>query len=507
MVRKLILAHDLGTSGDKACIFDIEGKFLAEANGTYKTYYPSTGYAEQCPEDWWNAVMSTTREVVQKANINSSEIKAISFSAHGMGVIPVNNKGELLIEKTMVWMDSRSTEEANHILKMTGEREHYEITGNSFDLSLYPAAKILWLRKNMPEVYKKTYKFLGTKEYLIHKMTGSIKYTDYGEVGMSGLFNINTHDFDENLLKVSQVEREKLLEPTDGSTYVGELNDHSASEMGLIKGIPVFLGSWDNYATATGGGVRKKGNFVTYLGTAGWVAVNDDKPLMSKNFMSNIIFVGNGTYFTSIHSHSACASFDWVINNICPDPKKEGIKDIYGYWERLAEKVPVGSDNLFFLPSMFSGNTFYSDARLAACFLGIKVFHSNAHLIRAAMEGIGFDLMMGNDFFKEMGTIPTKTMLIGGGANSDLWMQILASMFGLTVNRPRNNKHIGALGAAITAGVGAELIKDFNVVDSLIKSEDYKEPISEDTKKYQQLLPIFKKFYENLIPVFRELNR
>lgn len=506
MSRKLILSHDVGTSGNKACIFNINGEFLAEASHAYSTYYPAPGYAEQNPEDWWEAVKISTANVIKKANIDPSEVKAISFSAQGLGVIPVDKKGNLLKEQTMVWMDARSMEEAKYILSKTGEREHYEMTGNSFDLSLYPSAKLLWFRKNLPDIYKSTYKFLGTKEFLINKMTGEIKYTDYGEAGMSGLFNINKHEFDDNLIKISQVEREKLLEPVECTTVAGELSKKSANELGLKSGTPVVLGSWDNYASATGGGVQKTGTFVTCLGTAGWLGVNNNKPLMSSDFMSNVVFVGVETYFTSIHSHSACAAFDWVLDNISIPNKNETRKNLYAYVEELAQKIPAGSENLFFLPSMFSGNTFYSDASLAANFLGIKIFHSTGHLIKASMEGIGFDLMMGVDFFRKIDTVADKTILIGGGANSNLWMQIISNMFQMRVIRPRNNKHIGALGAAIIAGVGTGLISDFNIVDSITKLEDYKDPIEKDTEVYRKLLPVFKKFYENLIPVFRELN-
>jgi len=505
MSRQLILAHDLGTSGNKACIFDINGEFLADGYDTYDTHYPQAGYAEHKPEDWWEAVRTSTKKVVEAAGVDPKDIKAISFSAHGMGVIPVDKNGKLIAERTMVWMDARATKEAEYIVEKSGARAHYEKTGNSFDLALYPAAKYLWLKRNQPEVYKKAFKFLGTKEYIIQKMTGQIKYTDYGEVGMSGLFNINEHDYDEELLALSEIDREKLLEPADCTTPMGELTKQAAEEMGLAEGTKVVLGSWDNYACAVGGGVLNKGTFVTCLGTAGWVGVNADKPLMSPDFMSNIVYVGDNTYFTSAHSHSACVAYEWVLDNMCSYLKEDDKID-YDKAEELASAVPIGSDKLFFMPSMFSGNTFYSDAQLTGSFVGLKMLHTNAHLIRSAMEGVGFDLMMGIDFFKQMNVMSDEARLIGGGANSDLWMQILSSMFDVEMVRPKNLQHIGALGAAAIAGVGAGLIKDFKVVDELIKSDDIKQPIKNEHESYEKLLPVFKKFYEQLIPAYREFG-
>lgn len=504
MGRNLILAHDLGTSGDKACLFDVDGNFLAETYHTYKTYYPRDGYAEQDPRDWWEAVKRSSREVVAKAGVAAEDVKAISFSAHGMGAIPVDKEGNLLTEKVMVWMDARSTEEAKFIADSIGERRHYEMTGNSFDLALYPAAKLLWMRRNMPEVYARAHKVISTKEYLVHEMTGSLQYTDYGEAGMSGLYNLNTHCWDPELLNVSQVDEEKLLEVTDGSTVVGELTGAAAEAMGLAKGTPVVQGSWDNFACAVGGGVKKEGTMVVCMGTAGWMGILHDKPIMAPDIMSNVVYVGNGKYFTTAHSHSACAAYDWMLSQVCPDILKEDqpFKTI----EAMARKVPAGSDKLFFLPSMFSGNTFYSDSSLCGTYVGLKMIHERGHLIRAAMEGVGFDLMMGAEFFEQVGAMPQTANLIGGGANNDLWMQILADMFNVEISRPKNLQHIGALGAAFMAGVGTGYIKDFTMVPEIIRSDDAMKPGAAEHQVYQKLLPVYKKSYEQMLPVYRELQ-
>lgn len=506
MGRELILAHDLGTSGDKACIFDANGNFLAEAYNTYDTYYPQEGYAEHNPASWWEAMKNATNEVVTKAGIAPGDVKAISFSAHGMGAMPIDKAGNLLVDRVMVWMDARSTREAADILERTGEREHYEKTGNSFDIALYPAAKTLWIKRNMPDVYKKTYKFISTKEYLIHKMTGVVpQYTDYGEAGMSGLFNMNTRQWDEELIAASEIDGSMLLEPCDATKIIGELTEKAAAELGLAKGTAVVQGSWDNYACATGAGVRKDGTLALCLGTAGWMGINHTAPLISKDFMSNVVYVGDGKYFTSAHSHSACVAYDWVLNNMCKYLKNEG--KMFEKADELASQAPAGAEKLFFMPSMFAGNTFYSDAALCGSFVGLKMLHDERHILRAAMEGVGFDLMMGADFFKSLGAMPKEANIIGGGAKSDLWMQIMASMCGVTMTRPKNLQHIGALGAALFAGVGVGLIKNFDIAAEIIKSEDRAEPNPADREVYQRLLPAYKRFYEQLMDAYRELKK
>lgn len=504
MSRKLIMAHDFGTSSDKACLFDSQGNFLAEAYYKYPIYYPRSGWAEQDPEDWWSAVKQASCEVMAKSGADPADVAVISFSAQGMAVIPVDADGNLLCQRVMIWMDSRSRQEADHILSRTGVREHYDKTGNSFDIAMYPAAKILWIKKNMPDIYKKTYKFLGTKEYLIHKMTGTISHTDYTEAGIGGFFNLHTHAYDPELLDVSQVDEDKLLPPTDCTNVIGILTRSAAADMGLKEGIPVVLGSWDNFACTTGGGGRTQGNMVTYLGTAGWIGITHDKPLMSPKIMSNVVYIGNGSYFTAIHSNAACAAYDWVIDNVCADLKRE--KDYYQKAEQLAASIAAGSDGLFFLPALYAGNTFFSDANLCATYLGIKPHHTNAHMIRAAMEGVGFDLMMGSEFFRELGVMPNGAQIIGGGARSNTWMGILASMYGIRLTRPNNLQHIGALGAALHGAVGIGLIPDFEMANEIVRSDDAMEPVALERASYQRFLPVFESFYRQLTPAYKELN-
>ena len=413
--------------------------FLQRHTIQSKTYYPQPDWAEQRPEEWWQAVKDATHEVVSKSGIAPKDVKAISFSSHGMTAIPMDKDGNLLLEQVMTWMDARSTEEAKYILENIGMRERYEKTGNSFDVALYPASKLLWLKRNMPEIYHKAVKFLNPKEYLAYRMTGIYRNTDYGDAGMSGLYNMNTHKWDEELLRISGVDEEKLLIPAENTTPVGYLTKQAAADMGLTTNTLVVLGSWDNYACALGGGVRKKNTFVTCLGTAGWVGVNNKKPLMADGFMSNIVYVGNDTYFTSVHSHSACVSYEWVVSNLCAELKDKYGKKVYEAATALAEQSGIGANGIFFLPSMFSGNTFYSDASLAGSLVGLKMHHTKADILRAAMEGPAFDLMMGVDFYKMMGVMTNEARLIGGGANNRLWMQILANMFGVKMIRPEKS--------------------------------------------------------------------
>ena len=277
--------------------------------------------------------------------------------------------------------------------------------------------------------------------------------------------------------------------------------------MGLTTDTLVVLGSWDNYACALGGGVRKKNTFVTCLGTAGWVGVNNEKPLIADGFMSNVVYVGDGTYFTSVHSHSACAAYEWVVQNLCADLREKvwetGSRSGYG-----AGGAGGSRCERRFLPAVHVQRKyvlFRCQPRREAC-RAENAPHQGGYP-PGGNGRPGVDLMMGVDFYKMMGVMTDEARLIGGGANNRLWMQILSNMFGVKMIRPKNLQYIGALGAALIAGVGAGLISSFDAVSDVIQLSDSAQPDGGEMEKYRRLLPVFKHFYESLMPAYKELSQ
>jgi sugar (pentulose or hexulose) kinase len=467
---------------------------------TYKTYYDQPGYAEHNPEDWWAAVKNTTKKVIAESGVDAAQIIAVSFSAHSLGCVPVDKNGSLLRKKVMIWMDSRSSIQSQHILSRYGARKHYETTGNSFDVSLYPIAKIMWIKENESEIYKKTYKFIGTKEYIISKLTGKVGITDFSEAGQSGMLNLYKHDYEEDLLKIADIDRNKLCDPTINTHIIGNVLPNLEQEVGLTSRTAVVMGTMDNMSCATGAGCMNQGTFVTNIGTAAWIGVNSDKPLMTPSFQSNVFYVGNGVYHTSIHSHTAAVVFDWVLDNMLKVYNRD-----YDQIDKIAREAGIGADKLFFLPSFQSGNTIFSSVNLSGSLLGLRLHHNMSHIARAAMEGIGFDLMMGVDFYKSMGLKPLNIRMIGGGAKSGLWREIIANMLDASIEIPRNMQHIGALGAAAIAGVATGVFEDFSVVDKLVITSNTVQPDKSSNEKYNRLMPVYRKCYQSVMPIYDAL--
>jgi len=497
MKKQYILAHDIGTSGNKASLYDQEGKILSSTYQTYETWFDKDGYAEQSPEDWWEAIKNTSKKVIVESGVPARDVVAMSFSSQSCGCIPIDEQGNVLTDKVMIWMDNRATAEAEEILNTYGERRHYETTGASFHAAAFPCSKIMWLRRHEPEVYNKTFKFIGVKDYIIMKLTGKFGVTDYTEASFSGMLDIHTHEFDQELMDIVGVDRSRLCELKESTTVIGTVKPELESETGLTPDCKVMLGMIDNVSCSIGGGCMDFGTFVINLGTAAWIGVSSDKPLMSPNFKSNCIYVGNGVYYTSMHSHSACASYDWVLNNLLA--KYENNFDLLA---DLASKVPPGSDKLFFLPSFSSGNSLYTSSDMGGAFIGMRLHHDTGNIVRAVMEWVGFDLMMAGRFFEEIGVSMKKIRIVGGGSKSYLWRQMLADMLNVEIEVPEGMQHIGTLGAAVAGGIGSGIFDDYRIIDHLVKASSINTPDKEAHEQYMKLLPIFKQCYENLMPVF-----
>ena len=193
-MKELILAHDIGTTGNKATLYDPEGELLASSFSPYPTYYPEVNWAEQNPEDWWVAVCSSTVELLKRAKISPDKIACISFSGQMMGCLPVDKKG-IPLRRAIIWADQRGENQARIFRDKIEEKEVYRITGHRIS-STYSACKIMWVRENEPDVFKNTFKILHAKDYIIFKLTGKM-LTDYSDASGMNLFDLKRKTWSE----------------------------------------------------------------------------------------------------------------------------------------------------------------------------------------------------------------------------------------------------------------------------------------------------------------------
>jgi len=259
----ILAAYDLGTTGCKTSFFDEQGPLLGSAYREYPTYYPKEGWAEQDPADWKRELIRTTAQLIEQTGVRPGDVACLSFSGHMMGCVPVDERGETLSSRTMLWADTRSVEQAERLVEKIGWERFYRETGSGLDVVLYPAAKIPWIKENQPDLYRRAAKFIGTKDAICAWLTGRIA-TDYSEASDIGLLHLGERCWHEELLQTLGIDPGKMPELLPSTTVIGHLRREVATEMGLVEGTPVVLGGGD-VSCGTAGGWLTSGSVTRFF--------------------------------------------------------------------------------------------------------------------------------------------------------------------------------------------------------------------------------------------------
>ena len=501
-----LLGHDVGTTGDKATLFDLDGGLVASVLKEYETFHPKRLWAEQDPGDWWRAFAESTRELLKRSKVDPGDVKAISFSGQMMGCLPVDKNGKPL-RRSIIWMDQRSVKQADLISDKIGFKEFYEIAGNRISPT-YTISKILWVKENEPETYEKTHKFLQAKDYIVFKLTGSYA-TDYSDASLAGLMDIHKKTWAYDMLEELGIDVDKLPELHPSTMVEGEIDSQTAEMLGLKAGIPVVLGGGDGACAAAGAGAVKLGQAYNYVGASSWISVISDRPLIDpKMRIFNFYHLDPEKITPTGTMQTAGASYKWLRDKVCwkevEEAEGKGV-DPYAIMDSEAKEVEPGAGKLVFLPYLMGERAPWWNPNARGVFFGLTLTHERRNMIRAVLEGVAFNLRIILDSFEELGVKIESIRLIGGGAKAKLWRRIMTDIYGKRVMIPRYLMEATSLGAAIAAGVGAKLYKDFSVAMKLNAVVDELNPDPSIHEKYEKLYQFFKKLYPTLEPLFNEL--
>lgn len=277
-MKKYLLAHDLGTSGNKATLYSTEGELVKSCVHSYDMLVSNNNWVEQRPEDFWNAVCISTKELVQDIDVN--DIAAISFSGQMMGCICVDKEGRAL-RNALIWADMRATREEEMIRERISEEDFYHLTGHKISPS-YGGQKLMWVKNNEPEIYENTYKMLNCKDYIILKLTGEF-VTEYTDASSTNLLDLNKLEWSDRLLEVMGIDREKMPALLKSTDVAGTVTDEAAKACGLVSGIPVVCGGGDGVCAAVGTGCTKEGIAHSCMGTSSWISITTEKPIDRKS--------------------------------------------------------------------------------------------------------------------------------------------------------------------------------------------------------------------------------
>jgi len=491
-----IIAYDLGTGGNKSSLYDMDGKCCAESFIPYTTHYPKPGWHEQNPQDWWNAVVCSTRILISESGAHGSDIAGIGISGHSLGVVPVDAKGQLLRDRTPIWSDSRAVDQARRFFDSTDEEKWYLTTGNGFPAHLYSVFKLMWYRDHEPNLFTAIDKFLGTKDYINFKLTGEL-VTDYSYASGCGLYDLNAWNYCPDLVDASGIPSRFFPEIVPSTQIIGTLTPEAAEALGLPPSVQVAAGGVDNSCMALGARNIEEGRVYNSLGSSSWIAACSAKPLLDAKVRPFVFAHVMPGFFTSATSiFAAGASFNWVRDHICQDLVADAQKadtDVFETMIKSAAQSPAGANKLLFNPSLSGGTSQDDSPNIRGAFMGLDLAHTRSDLIRSSMEGIAMGLRVALDELRRLTSIGDEMVMVGGGSRSAFWRQIFSDVYDMKVVKTNIDQQAAALGAAATIAVGLDWWKDFSIIDAIHEVESEILPDSKNNAIYERLLPVFQK--------------
>lgn len=507
MSNEYILSHDLGTTGLKSCIYNSDGVLIGSKYKPYKTYYPKLNFVEQEPEEWWQNICFCTKELIKELQINISEIEWVCLSGHMNGVVLVDEKGNLLRKRTFLWADSRSKKQSDYIEDLIGYENFFKITGGGLDTVIYPAAKLLWIKENEPEIFKQIYKVLGTKDYILLKLTGRF-VTDFSEASNSGLMDIKKRVWSSEILDTLAIKKDILPDVYHFFELAGDVSKEASQNTSLKQGTKVVIGGGDVVCASVGAGAVELDNSYLNIGSASWVSKNFKEPLLDlKSRPFNLCHIVKDLYASQVVMYGGGICYQW-ITDIVGEMEKYfadliGVS-VYDLIETKLRNIKENTDNLIFLPFLRGGGAPYFNMDARGLFIGLSLSHKKEDIIRSVLEGTALN-MRSLFSFLESGEKEKSEIKIIGGALSNNWCQIIADICNRNVLRPVNLQESTSFGAAITGCVGVGIFNDFSVVNSLLQINDIFYPNQKKSEKYEKLYSIFLEVNQSANELFKRI--
>lgn len=501
---KYLIGTDIGTSGTKTVLFDTDGNVIASKTVEYPMYQRRNGWAEQNPEDWYNATIQTIRYVTQK--VNSEDIIGIGLSGQMHGLVMLDKNGDV-IRPSIIWCDQRTAEECNDINRLVGSERLIEITANPA-MTGFTAAKIMWVKKNEPQNYEKCCHILLPKDYVRYRLTSEFA-TDAADASGTQLLDIKHRCWSDEVLEKLNIDKKLLPKVYESPEVTGVITKETAEITGLKKGTVVVGGAGDNAAAAVGvGAVCDKKAFTT-IGTSGVVYTHTSKMTTDKKGRVHTFCcaVPNEWHVMGV-TQAAGLSLKWFRDNFCESEIKTASEigvDTYYLTDKEAEKSEIGANKLLYLPYLMGERTPHLDPNCRGMFFGLSSIHKKRDMIRAIMEGVSYSLRDCLEVLKEMKIDVSDMTLCGGGGSSPLWQSMIADIYDLPI-KTCISKEGAALGAAILAGVGAGVYD--TVQDACNKMIKYNAPIfpnKENVDKYKSMYDVYTDLYVSVKNVYKKL--
>ena len=505
-MAQFILAHDVGTGGNKAVLVDTTGNIYSTSFESYSIHYPHQNWAEQNPEDWWGAISKSTQIILQKSGISPREILAMTFSTQMLGIIPMDSEGSVL-RPAIIWLDERAEKQAQELMRKFISPKLFAKLAGAEMCGKDGMPKLLWLKENEPQVYQKMCCFLDVGGYLLYRSTGKM-VMDWTGASVFGM-NLKKKTWLTGIFRYIGLNPQKLPPLVKSTAIVGKLTTQAARDLGLLEGTPVVAGSGDAPSAAVGSGSVGEGEGHAYIGTSGWLGVVTTKTPTGKSGVATIHSADPTKAFLFAESEMAGGCLEWMSHEVCRDMRSnENPAGIYATMDSEILNIPAGADGLIFTPWMYGERVPVSDTRVRSSFINLSANHHRGHLLRAVYEGVVYNLRWSLEIVEKKFGFPLPTLrLIGGGAKSNIWMQILADVTRRKVETVSHPQEAGAVGVALVAAVGLKIYPDFESLKTLIQPAQVFEPNPEHSEIYDFMFERYKEVYKSLKRVYSKIHK
>ena len=505
MSVQYIIAHDVGTSGNKAVLVDTEGDIHTSAFQAYPVHYPRSDWAEQEPEDWWNAVAATTRQVMEQSGVAPRDVLAMVHTTQMLGILPMGGDGRPL-RPAIIWLDGRAPEQAERIMRKFLHRRLFAAVAGTEITGKDGLPKLLWLKENESRVYDEMTCFLDVNGYLTYRATGEMVF-EWSCASAIG-FDLKTKDWMRGLIRYFGLDIAKFPPLVRSTDRVGGLTVEAARACGLLEGTPVFGGSGDSPGAAVGSGAVGEGEGHIYLGTSGWVGVTTHKTPTGRHGVVSLQAADPDKAFLFSEMETAGACLKWIADEFYQHEQADPtIPNVYALMDEKVETIPPGSNFLVATPWMYGERSPVADTWVRSTFFNLSADHTREHLLRAVYEGVAYNLRWMVEIVETNFGFPLPALrVIGGGARGAPWMQIIADVTGRRVETIANPQEAGAVGAVLTAGIGLGLYPDFEALKKVVRVEREFEPQADNAEAYDVLYRAYRRVYSSLRDLYREVN-
>ncbi len=454
MAEPLFLGLDVGTSGVKAILVAQSGDVVASATSPLTMATPQPGWAEQDPEAWWQATLSSIAAV--RARQAGAHVAAIGISGQMHSSVFLDRAGAV-IRPALLWCDGRTTAECAEITTRVGGEERLRDLASNPALEGFTLPKVLWLRRHEPTAFARLATVLLPKDYIRYRLTGELA-TEPSDASATLMYDTAHLRWSEDIMHAVELPMSLLPNVGPSAGVLGRVSADAASRTGLDAGVPVVGGGADNACGAAGVGVIAPGEVVTSWGTSGTVLAPTARPLVDPRLRAHTFcHVLPDVWYLMGVVLTAGGAFSWYQEQLARE--LAGVSDAAARLDAEAESVPRGAEGVTFLPYLQGERTPHRDAAARGAILGLSLAHTRAHLTRAVLEGITFALRDSVTILQALGLAPSHLLLTGGGAKSALLRRLQGEIFGLPVTTV-NREEGPAYGAALLAAVGAGAFPD-----------------------------------------------